>query len=965
MGHRGFIRFYMFVGLLLGSNTLEANNCSVRDQSDSLYNLLSTEQRIGLLLDLNIHVDQSNIDQYAEVIRSKHIGSVTIHGGEPSALLGLLIRVSEGRQLPLRVTVGDLRHLGLPLDSLPTFPSALTVSNIRDSSLVYDLVSELSYQMNCLGINGYRNGLFALTASEVDITASGYDVYENKNGGLQLFQERLHRGGTELIIDLSIKAGLSDPEDPMDVRRKFRAGLTGSATGLEKWVKESEIYPTTISISQMPYFTVEEALAFRKRFFNILVNRQLEHSGLVEANLESIFRNLHWRNDSNAVVTLLNTGVHILSAGSDIPKMATYISRALQSGQIDEKDFRLKVESVIASRLGERTRPVAPPQPDGAVQLIYRAEPAIINRNIYKHTLKLIRADPDILPLDHTRYPYLASLDIGIPQSDTFEKMLDRYALVTHFHMPYFSYDPYQLESLKGRLIQYDVVIISLQTDEFTSIDQRILEFIGDLGSRVKIMLVLMGSEDKTDNFKDIPVLMEVAESNDDTETLIPQVIFGAMDYPLQLQRHLKQPMGTDYANSDKRFKMSFGLPEEEEMDSRTLSRIDGIVRESISMGATPGCQVLVARNGSVVFDKNYGYYTYDSIIPVNSNTMYDLASITKVMATTQILMMLHDRGLFDLDEKLIKYLPELGGTNKEGMVIRDILAHQAGLRPFYPFWKNTVESDDENKEYYHSSPSEQYSLEVALGMFGDKSLQDSIWRWTMNTRLLRMRRNGSYEYKYSDLGFYLMQRLIEKLASRPIDFVADSLIFQPLGLSRLTYNPLCRFPQADITPTELDEDFRHVLVWGTVHDQIAAMNGGTGGHAGLFGNASDLAQLLIMNLQDGVYNGVRYISEETLKVFTASQFNNNRRGLGWDKPERRETLNPVSRYASESSYGHRGFTGTIVWADPTFNLVYVFLSNRIHPNARNTKLIDYNVRKRIQDVVYESIWNFEKYYKE
>jgi len=362
--------------------------------------------------------------------------------------------------------------------------------------------------------------------------------------------------------------------------------------------------------------------------------------------------------------------------------------------------------------------------------------------------------------------------------------------------------------------------------------------------------------------------------------------------------------------------------------------------------------------------EKGYGYYTYDSIMPVDTRTIYDLASITKVAATTQAIMKLSEQGKIDLDATMGVYLPELDSSNKASLVIKDVLAHQSGLKAFYPFWINTIENDDQILHYYNDKPNDKYNKTVAYGMFAAEDLNDSLWHWTVETKLRKKRNKYElYDYKYSDLGFYLLQVLVERVTDMPLDAYMDSVFYKPMGMSTLTFNPLCKYPLKRIAPTERDTEFRHVLVWGTVHDQIAAMKGGVSGHAGLFSNAHDIAKIMQMQMQGGLYGGRQFIQKETVENFNSRQFEGSRRGLGWDKPETGDAYSPPSRYASFDSFGHRGFTGTIAWADPTFNLVFVFLSNRIYPDMENSKLIDFNIRKRIHDVVYESMWSFEKQY--
>ena len=547
-----------------------------------------------------------------------------------------------------------------------------------------------------------------------------------------------------------------------------------------------------------------------------------------------------------------------------------------------------------------------------------------------------------------------------------YQETLEKYASFTPYILPEGHYSDDELTALAHELNAFENVVVGLHIDNDGTIDDNILEFLESLRHHGNVVITIFGNKIPEEISKDFPVLLHAYEDNAYTQMLAPQVIFGALKKTVPenpLAQRVFPHITPEYAVRPIR-RLSYGPPELEGMDSETLDHISDIVEESIDMKATPGCQVLVARNGNVVFEKNYGYYTYDSIIPVTSRSIYDLASLTKVCATTQSIMYLYDHGLVDINAKISDYLPELTGTNKEGLIVKDIMLHQSGLRPFFPFWKNTIDVDisGNSLNYYRDFPGPDYNSEVAYGMFASQQLKDSLWSWTIETDLRhKSRYQKKYDYQYSDLGFYILQKMVERITNRPLNVLVDSLFYKPLGMTTTTYNPLCKFPMNRITPTEMDNHFRHVLVWGTVHDQIAAMYGGVAGHAGLFSNADDLAKLLQMNLQGGVYGTKRYFSPGVVDQFTSKQDEDNRRGLGWDKPEMDGDLSPASHFASAKTFGHQGFTGTVVWVDPTFNLIFVFLSNRVHPDAANFKLSEFNVRKRIQDLVYESIWNFDK----
>jgi CubicO group peptidase (beta-lactamase class C family) len=371
----------------------------------------------------------------------------------------------------------------------------------------------------------------------------------------------------------------------------------------------------------------------------------------------------------------------------------------------------------------------------------------------------------------------------------------------------------------------------------------------------------------------------------------------------------------------------------------------------------------LIAKNGRVVFNRSYGYQTYDSLMPVDNKSVYDLASVTKVAGSIQVLMVLYDFGLLDLDKKISSYLPALKNTNKENITLRDLLTHQAGLLPYYPFWLRTLKKYNPKNDYYSKRNHSGFTVEIAKDLYAKPALRDTLWNWMLETELMEKEDpEKPYVYKYSDMGFYIIQQLIESITGCSLDQFLDAYLYEPLGINHLTYLPNKKLSPERIVPSGIDNTFRNGKIQGYVHDEIAAIYGGVAGHAGLFSNAFELAKIMQMNLQGGYYGGIHYFQPETIREFTRRQYKRNRRGIGWDKPQPiGDEYNPASFYASPESYGHSGFTGTYVWVDPKYNLIYVFLSNRTFPDVDNRKLIDQDTRKRIQTVIYSSLINFEK----
>jgi len=407
----------------------------------------------------------------------------------------------------------------------------------------------------------------------------------------------------------------------------------------------------------------------------------------------------------------------------------------------------------------------------------------------------------------------------------------------------------------------------------------------------------------------------------------------------------------TDYQliKQEKQQLLSYSQPEWVGMNPLVLDSIDLIAEEMIKNFASPGGQILIARDGKIIFEKNYGFLTYDSLIQVQPYTLYDLASLTKVTSTLLCVMKLWEEKQIHLDSTISTYLPDYVETNKQDITIRKLLAHQAGLPSYIPFWKRTI--DIEGLEtFYYKSEADKLRDDRSYGIYPNTALKDSLYNWIKLSTV-----SNREKYRYSDIGFMLLQLIVEKVSGESIENYVTENFYEPMHLTRIMFNPVYRGQERQyIAPTEYDYYFRKEQVWGDVHDRNAAILGGIAGHAGLFSTSKELAIISQMLIQGGVYGGQRYLNAETIDTFNQYQFEGNRRGLGWDKPG---YYNPtISKYASDVSYGHTGFTGTLVWIDPAERLTYIFLSNRIFPDSQNWALNELDIRSRIQDIIYRSL---------
>jgi len=569
----------------------------------------------------------------------------------------------------------------------------------------------------------------------------------------------------------------------------------------------------------------------------------------------------------------------------------------------------------------------------------------------------LLSNQDSLIPFKNIENMSIATSSFGISY-DHFPRILHKYGSVSDFD---YSGSLSEVINQGHRISRFHTYIVAIDLDWFGRLNpgdqEAFIGFLHDIqAQKTSVVAVLTGPSAFLYQFAGLHHVSYHPLKGQVTEQLAPQLLFGAYAYSARWAGDQKLFSG---ATTHPLARLQYGQPWMRGFEENRLLEIDAIVTQAITDRAMPGCQVLVAQKGMVIFEKSYGYLSYDSLMEVTDETLYDLASVTKVGATLQMLMKLHEDGKVDLNGTLGTYLPETIGTNKENLVVRDVLLHKAGLQVHIPFWEQAYSNKRKrtyDPAYISTHEVDGFSLEVLPGMYSTASMRDSIWHWTLKSRMMKLEPGQTaFGYRYSDLGFIVIQRLVETIAGGPLNELVANNFYRPLGVDRLCFQPLCQFEYRYIAPTELDYYFRKDMIWGTVHDQNASLMGGVAGHAGLFGSANSLAVLLQMQLQKGFYGGTRYFQPSTVDMFTRRVSAAEPRAFGWDLKDITFTRKNTSFWSSETTYGHTGFTGTAVWVDPVHELVYIFLSNRIHPDAKNYKLSETNIRNRIQDVIYHS----------
>lgn len=578
-----------------------------------------------------------------------------------------------------------------------------------------------------------------------------------------------------------------------------------------------------------------------------------------------------------------------------------------------------------------------------------------IKAKIYEQALTVIKNDSAI-PVNDVRGKNLI-LNIG-GKGTAFSDMATRYtnAKIVHTSSANDAWTIYKYEFKK-----YDHIYINLLTDHEWPYNDfgypkgwRVL--LEKLPKEPKIYVTLFGNPYAVKDhavFNKVDAVILAFQNTDLGQNRAAQLIFGGF----QADTKLAVTLSVDYQEGDgitppPASRLMFTSPMEFGISDSAFSIVDSIAIDGILKGAYPSCQIVCAKDGKVIYRKAFGYFTYDKKKPVNNRTIYDMASLTKVFASTASLMYLDDHHKFSLNDSLGFYLDSLTyGTPYGALNMRDIVTHQARLIPWIPFYIKTLDKNGyPNKNLYANSSQGNKTAVVANNLYIDSNYEDSMYRIIVSKPLRNVK-----EYKYSDLGFYFAKRVIEKQTGAQLEDFVQNKFYRSMGLTTLGYRPTERFDLNSIAPTEKDNYFRHQLVHGYVHDMGAAMMNGVGGHAGLFADATDLAGFMQMLLNGGVYGGKRYLSEAVIRKYTACQFcPNNRRGAGFDKPVLEGNAGPSSPLASAASFGHTGFTGTIAWADPKYDINYVFLSNRVYPSGENWKITHMDIRTKIQGAFYK-----------
>ncbi len=937
--------------------------------ADSIYNALTERERIGQLIVLRAHSDKDATyeDAVEKNIRDFAVGGICFFQGTPERQAFLTNKYQNAARLPLFVSMDAEWGLGMRLkESTVSFPKQLMLGAIRDNQLIYEMGREIARQ--CL-----RLGVQMNFAPDVDINNNAANPVindrsfgENRlNVTAKAFQymRGLQDGGVMACAKHFPGHGDTDVDSHHDL--PTIAHSTARLDSLELFpfrvLAQHGIGSMMIAHLSVPAIdaTLNMPTTLSERAITGLLRKSIGFDGLIITDAMGMKGVTKYFEPGQADVRALVAGNDIILLPEDVAKTVPAVEKALAGGVLDKKQFEESVRRVLRAKYKYGLH-----RPQNVVEENIRRElntpeAQVLKRKLMAAAMTLVRDRDRLVPLQFIDNQRFASLSIGAIEETVFQSQLGFYAPFDHFFSEKNMSEAVQ-KGLLDSLKKYPTIFVSLhQTRSKASDDFGMTEamkiFLKKLNAQSRIVLTVFGNPYSLKYFDEIPTVLLAFTEDENAQSLAAQALFGAIPLsgklPVTVSAAAKYGQGIE---TEPVARLKYGLPESVGMSSDTLAQLDELTAEIVRSGAAPGGQLLVAKDGVVIYQKAWGFHDYGQSRAVKLSDIYDLASVTKVAATTLSLMKLADDGKFDIASPMSKYIPELAKSpGKSGLMAGDILAHQAGLQAWIPFYKNTLTASGmPDSKYYRLQKEGDFTVEVAKDLWMKRSQMDSIWKQIYQSPLRNDRK-----YLYSDLTMYLGAQAVRTISGQPVDRFAEQNFYKKLGLSTMGYQPLKRFPLDCCVPTEEDNYFRHQRIQGCVHDMGAAQLGGVSGHAGLFSNANDLAILFQMLLNGGNYMGQNFLKKETIARWTTRFNGSSRRGLGFDMKETDPARSKnMSDLASMNTFGHTGFTGNAIWADPDKNLIFVFLSNRTYPSMENNKLINGDFRPRAQSIVYRSI---------
>ncbi|MFY7879546.1 MAG: glycoside hydrolase family 3 N-terminal domain-containing protein [Lacibacter sp.] len=942
--------------------------------ADSVFQTLTKEQRIAQLMIIRAHsnLGPEHVERVAKLIRTYNIGGLCFFQGGPVRQAQLTNYYQQLAQTPLLISIDGEWGLGMRLDSVTPLPRQLMLGAVKDAELIYRYGNLVGRQCKRMGIHLNFAPVADINNNPnnpvINDRSFGEDPFKVALYAIQYMNGLQHAG---VMACAKHFPGHGDTETDSHFNLPLIHHTRSRLDSLELYPFRQLIEARVASIMIAHLFipsldsTQNVASSLSSNVVTKLLRNELNFQGLAITDALEMKGVQNYFPNGMSSVMALRAGNDLLCLPDDIPSAIKKIKRAIRRGTIKRADLNQRVRNVLIAKYLYGLWDQQPVQIQNLTEDLNAQTTAFI-QEIAQNAITLVRNDNQMLPVVPAAVSFLkrakkqeiriAYVAIGI-KTDNFITRKMREELNADVFFFHYKQDAGNVRSLTEQIRNnYQQVFVGVHgysrrpANNF-GISAPAVQLAQSLLQFPKSALLLFGNPYATKYFSGAGSILACYEDHEMVQSVAFEIITGKRDpkgvLPVTVHTDLLYGTGQSYYGSRL-------LPQVQILDSSKTVVIDSIVNDAIRQKAFPGCTVLAVKNGTIVFEKAYGYHTYEPTNPVTPQSVFDVASITKICATTLALMKLYEEGKLDLQQTIGHYLPFVKGTPKANLVLKDLLLHQAGLKAWIPFYKETLDSSGTVLPgLYSGNSTDSFRIEVAKGLFLHAGWMDTLWN-----RILFSEPEISNRYIYSDLDFILLGKLVEQLTGLSLDAYVNQTFYQPLQFRSTFFKPRFHLPANLLVPTEQESKFRCQLLQGDVHDPAAAMFGGVSGHAGLFSSAYELAVIMQMLLNGGTIGSHTFFKKETVALFTSYQSSISRRGLGFDKPEKDNAVRKdpyPALSASPSTFGHTGFTGTSVWVDPANEFVFVFLSNRLYPDGgENKKIMNLNVRGKLQEAFYQ-----------
>jgi len=957
------------IGVINGQSKDPLVTVDAKAQNTWVNNILekmTIEEKIGQLFMIQAYsnLEDEHEKGIVDMIQKYHIGNLIFMQGTPEKQAVLNNKYQELSKVPLMIGFDGEWGLDMRLKNTFRYPWNMTLGAVRDNSLIAKFGEQLGKHCKRLGIHINFAPVVDININPKNPIIGNRSFGENKDNvtdkaiaftkGMQsigVLANAKHFPGhgdtasdshhTLPVIDFDMQR--LDTLELYPYRKLFKENLASVMTA---HMSIPKLEPNKKLPSSLSKIIVTDLLIDKMGFKGLIITDGLNMKGA--ANYSS---------SSEINLAAILAGNDILLIPKDVPATVQLFKKAIKNKKLSIKRLDHSVRKILKAKYWAGLHNYKPVVLENLHEDLNSKTDVLLHRELVKKSITVVKNEKEIMPIRNLEKQKIAYVKFGEATSASFVTMLKNYAKIDVV-------SGVNSSDFLSKLKKYNLVILGYHTSnahpwkgfKFTKND---IATIQQIAKEKKVILTIFSSPYSLldfKSFKNIEGLVVSYQNSEIAQEIAAQQLFGAIKangkLPVTISTEFKEGFGLTTSTLSR---LQYGVPEEVKMSSLKLNEIDVIAEEVMKKKMAPGMQILVARAGKVVYQKSFGYHTNDTLKKVKNTDLYDVASMTKILATLPMVMKAEGEGKFRIVTELKNILPELRNSNKDTLTVKEILSHNARLKSWIPFYKLTQDSiTGENlPTFYATTKTEKFGIKVAENLYLQTSYKDSILKY-----IKKVDQREKEEYKYSDLGYYILKRALERTYKKPLNQLTQDYFYQSLGANRTSYLPREKYAMNEIVPTENDQYFRNQLLHGHVHDMGAAMLGGVGGHAGLFSSANDIAKIMQMYLQNGFYGGKRFLKSATIAKFNKRYYADKkiRRGLGFDKPQLNPNIEATCGCVSEESFGHSGFTGTYTWADPKSRIVYVFLSNRVYPTMENNELITENIRTKIQQVIQDAI---------